>query len=60
MQKHHWILLALLALAAGSYARGFLVGSVGLLALGLLLEGAFWVRLLRRKSKSTNSVTGEN
>ncbi|MBE9549916.1 MAG: hypothetical protein IMF09_10965 [Proteobacteria bacterium] len=49
MQKHHWALLLFLFLAAGSYLGGFLLGSVVLLVLGMLLEGAFWIRLLRRK-----------
>lgn len=44
----HLIALACLLVAAGLYALGLSTGAVSFVGLGMLAEGAFWIRLLRR------------
>lgn len=44
----HLITLACLLVAAGLYALGLSTGAVSFVGLGMLAEGAFWIRLLRR------------
>ncbi len=50
--QRHGILLALVALAAVFYAIGFKKGSMIAIALGMLFELGFWVKLMRSPRKS--------
>ncbi len=53
----HLITLACLLVAVGLYAMGLSTGAVSFVGLGMLAEGAFWIRLLRRAPR-TVSVRG--
>ncbi|MFA6231140.1 MAG: glycosyl transferase family 39 [Rhodanobacter sp.] len=44
----HLITLACLLVAVGFYAMGMSTGAVIFMGVGMLAEGAFWIRLLRR------------
>jgi hypothetical protein len=45
--NYHLITIAFLLAAGASYAAGFAGGMFALLAVGLVLEGIFWIRLIR-------------
>jgi hypothetical protein len=50
--KHMLVLIALLLAAAAFYIGGSAAGVVALVAVGVLLELAFWFRLIqKRRSK---------
>ena len=45
--NYHLITIVFLLAAGASYAAGFAGGMFALLAIGLVLEGIFWIRLIR-------------
>lgn len=53
----HLITLACLLLAIALYAAGMSTGAVVFAGFGMLAEGAFWIRLLRRAPR-TASIRG--
>lgn len=44
--NYHLITVAFLLAAGACYAAGFAGGMLALLAVGLVLEGVFWIRLI--------------
>jgi hypothetical protein len=50
--RAHGVLIALVALAIVFYAIGFKKGSMIAVALGMLFELGFWVKLFRRDRRS--------
>ena len=49
--KRHLVTLILLPIAIVLYAAGLALPATGLLVLGAAAEMAFWIRLLRRRSR---------
>ncbi len=47
--RYHLVTLAFLLAAGACYAAGFAGGMFALLAVGLVLECVFWIRLIRRR-----------
>jgi len=51
----HLITLACLLLAVALYAVGMSTGAVVFAGLGMLAEGVFWIRLLRRAPRPASA-----
>jgi uncharacterized membrane protein YciS (DUF1049 family) len=47
--NYHLITIAFLVAAGASYAGGLAGGMFALLAIGLVFEGIFWIRLIRER-----------